>query len=154
MTQPTSTEMIHSARERFNSAIATKNADIIKTLLAPNYHLITGRSAQFHGAEEEGIRWSELFHADPTAVYRRTPREVTANESWGIAQEIGSWQGSYTAEGIWFTRRASMPPNGSAQKTANGCFKPKYSPPSPAKVPATRPTRSSTPCHFEGATVS
>ena len=100
MTQPTSTEMIHSARERFNSAIATKNADIIKTLLAPNYHLITGRSAQFHGAEEEGIRWSELFHADPTAVYRRTPREVTANESWGIAQEIGSWQGSYTAEGI------------------------------------------------------
>ncbi|MBK9601852.1 MAG: nuclear transport factor 2 family protein [Anaerolineales bacterium] len=100
MTQPTSTEMIHSARERFNSAIATKDADIIKTLLAPNYHLITGRSAQFHGAEEEGIRWSELFHADPTAVYRRTPREVTANESWGIAQEIGSWQGSYTAEGI------------------------------------------------------
>ncbi len=100
MTQPTSTEMIHSARERFNSAIATKNADIIKTLLAPNYHLITGRSAQFHGAEEEGIRWSELFHADPTAVYRRTPREVTANESWGLAQEIGSWQGSYTAEGI------------------------------------------------------
>jgi hypothetical protein len=100
MTQSTSTEMIHSARERFNSAIATKNADIIKTLLAPNYHLITGRSAQFHGAEEEGIRWSELFHADPTAVYRRTPREVTANESWGIAQEIGSWQGSYTAEGI------------------------------------------------------
>ena len=100
MTQLTSTEMIHSARERFNSAIATKNADIIKTLLAPNYHLITGRSAQFHGAEEEGIRWSELFHADPTAVYRRTPREVTANESWGIAQEIGSWQGSYTAEGI------------------------------------------------------
>ena len=100
MTQPTSTEMIHSARERFNSAIATKNADIIKTLLAPNYHLITGRSAQFHGAEEEGIRWSELFHADPTAVYRRTPREVTTNESWGLAQEIGSWQGSYTAEAI------------------------------------------------------
>ena len=100
MTQPTSTEMIHSARERFNSAIAAKDADTIKTLLAPNYHLITGRSAQFHGAEEEGIRWSELFHADPTAVYRRTPREVTANENWGLAQEIGNWQGSYTAEGI------------------------------------------------------
>ena len=100
MTQLTSTEMIHSARERFNSAIAAKDADTIKTLLAPNYHLITGRSAQFHGAEEEGIRWSELFHADPTAVYRRTPREVTANESWGLAQEIGNWQGSYTAEGI------------------------------------------------------
>ncbi len=100
MTQPTSTEMIHAARERFNSAIAAKEANIIKSLLAPNYHLVTGRSAQFHGAEEEGNRWSELFRADPTAIYRRTPREVTTNESWGLAQEIGNWQGSYTAEGI------------------------------------------------------
>ena len=100
MTQPTSNELIRSARERFNNAIAAKDASAIRSLLAPNYHLVTGRSAQFHGAEEEGIRWSELFRTDPTAIYRRTPREVTTNESWGLAQEIGNWQGSYTAEGI------------------------------------------------------
>ena len=97
MTQPTSNELIRSAREHFNNAIAAKDAGAIRTLLAPNYHLVTGRSAQFHGAEEEGIRWSELFQSDPTAVYRRTPREITTNETWGIAEELGNWQGTYTA---------------------------------------------------------
>jgi hypothetical protein len=94
MTQPTSSDLIRSAREVFNIAIAEKNAKGIRPLLAPSYHLITGRSDQFHGADEEEIRWAELFQTDPTAVYRRTPREITANEAWGIAEELGNWQGS------------------------------------------------------------
>jgi hypothetical protein len=100
MTQPTSSDLIRSAREEFNIAIAEKNAKGIRPLLAPSYHLVTGRSDQFHGADEEEIRWAELFQTDPTAVYRRTPREITANEAWGIAEELGNWQGSYTAKGI------------------------------------------------------
>ena len=100
MTQPTSSDLIRSAREVFNIAIAEKNAKGIRPLLAPSYHLITGRSDQFHGADEEEIRWTELFQTDPTAVYRRTPREITANEAWGIAEELGNWQGIYTAKGI------------------------------------------------------
>ena len=100
MTQPTSSDLIRSAREVFNIAIAEKNAKGIRPLLAPSYHLITGRSDQFHGADEEEIRWTELFQTDPTAVYRRTPREITANEAWGIAEELGNWQGAYTTNGI------------------------------------------------------
>lgn len=100
MTQSTSTELIRAARERFNLAIAEKNSKSIRPLLAPNYHLITGRSDQFHGADEEEIRWATLFQTDPTAVYRRTPREITANEAWGIAEELGNWQGSYTAHEV------------------------------------------------------
>ena len=100
MTQPTSSDLIRSAREVFNIAIAEKNAKGIRPLLAPSYHLITGRSDQFHGADEEEIRWAELFQTDPTAVYRRTPREITANEAWGIAEELGNWQGAYTTNGI------------------------------------------------------
>ena len=99
MTQSTSTELIRSARERFNLAIAEKNSKGIRPLLAPTYHLVTGRSDQFHGADEEEIRWTELFQSDPTAVYRRTPREITTNEAWGIAEELGNWQGTYTANG-------------------------------------------------------
>jgi ketosteroid isomerase-like protein len=99
MTQLTSTELIHAARANFNTAIAEKNSKNIRPLLAPSYHLVTGRSDQFHGADEEEIRWAELFQNDPTAVYRRTPREITANEAWGIAQELGNWQGAYTAQG-------------------------------------------------------
>ncbi len=99
MTQPTSSDLIRSARETFNIAIADKNAKGILLLLAPSYHLVTGRSDQFHGADEEEIRWAELFQTDPTAIYRRTPREITTNEAWGIAEELGNWQGTYTANG-------------------------------------------------------
>ena len=91
-----STELIRFARERFNLAIAEKNSKGIRPLLAPSYHLVTGRSDQFHGADEEEIRWATLFQTDPTAIYLRTPREITANEAWGIAEELGNWQGSYT----------------------------------------------------------
>lgn len=99
MTQPTSTDLIRAAREAFNRAIAKKDAKRIRPLLAVSYHLITGRSDQFHGDDEEEIRWAELFQSDPTAVYRRTPREITTNEAWGIAEEIGNWQGEYTLNG-------------------------------------------------------
>ncbi|MFN8382373.1 MAG: nuclear transport factor 2 family protein [Anaerolineales bacterium] len=100
MTQPTSSDLIRSAREEFNIAIAEKNAKGIRLLLAPSYHLVTGRSDQFHGADEEEIRWAEFFQADPTAVYRRTPREITTNEAWGLAEELGNWQGTYTAKEV------------------------------------------------------
>ncbi len=99
MAQPTSSDLIRSARETFNIAIAEKNAKAIRPLLAPSYHLVTGRSDQFHGADEEERRWAELFQSDPTAIYRRTPREITTNEVWGIAEELGNWQGEYTING-------------------------------------------------------
>lgn len=97
--KPTSDELIRAARERFNIAIADKDVKSIQALLAPTYHIVTGRSAQNHGADEEAARWAETFRADPSAVYRRTPREITINEAWGIAEELGNWKGSYTAEG-------------------------------------------------------
>lgn len=99
MPQPTTSDLIRAAREAFNHAIAEKDAKRIRLLLAPTYHLITGRSDQFHGADEEEIRWADLFQSDPTAVYRRTPREITANDSWGIAEELGNWQGEYSING-------------------------------------------------------
>ena len=99
MTQPTSPDLIRAAREAFNLAITEKDAKRIRPLLAASYHLVTGRSDQFHGADEEEIRWAELFQNDPTSVYRRTPREITANDSWGIAEELGDWQGEYTVNG-------------------------------------------------------
>lgn len=96
---PISDETIRFARERFNVAIADKDVETIRDLLAPTYHIVTGRSAQNHGADEEAVRWAEVFRADPTAIYQRTPREITINEDWGLAEELGNWKGSYTAEG-------------------------------------------------------
>ena len=97
MSEPAANDLIRAARERFNIAIEYKDAEAIHALLAPSYHIVTGRSDQFHGAHEERTRWSELFRTDPSAVYRRTPREITVNEEWDIAEELGNWQGAYTA---------------------------------------------------------
>lgn len=96
----TSDDLIRAARERFNIAIEYKDAEAIHSLLAPSYHIVTGRSAQFHGADEERTRWAEVFRTDPTAVYVRTTREITINEAWGLAEELGNWTGRYTAEGM------------------------------------------------------
>lgn len=91
--------MIREAREKFNQAIANKEAETIHTLLAPSYHIITGRSDQFHGQDEEAKRWRQVFESDSTAIYHRKTREITINESWGIAEELGNWKGSYTLAG-------------------------------------------------------
>lgn len=91
-----STDLIITARERFNFAIANKDVATIRTLLAPGYHIVTGRSDQFHGQDEEAKRWSQVFESDPTAIYIRTTREITVNEMWGLAEELGNWKGEYT----------------------------------------------------------
>jgi hypothetical protein len=93
-------DTIRKERERFNIAIETRAVETIRTLLAPEYHIITGRNEQSHGANREAQRWAERFRSDPTVAYRRTPREVTINEDWGLAEELGNWRGTYTTEGV------------------------------------------------------
>ncbi len=94
--QTPSADAIRATREHFNKAIAEHQAASIQGFLAPNYHIVTGRSDQFHGAEEEAIRWAQVFESDPSVVYVRTPREIRVNEAWGLAEELGDWKGSYT----------------------------------------------------------
>lgn len=89
---------IRVARERYNEAIVKRDVAAIASLLAPEYHVVTGRSAQSHGVEEQRRRWAEVFEKDHAAVYRRTPREIRVNELWGLAEELGNWAGSYSAE--------------------------------------------------------
>ena len=93
-----SSNAIRNARERFNEAIANHDTEMIGMLLAPNYHIVTGRSDQFHGADEEPLRWAAVFEKDPSVIYRRTPREIRVNENWGLAEELGNWTGSYSVE--------------------------------------------------------
>lgn len=112
--------MIRKAREKFNIAIANKDAETICALLAPSYHIVTGRSDQFHGQEEEANRWAGVFESDPTAIYVRTTREITVNEAWGLAEELGNWKGSYTINGQLVN--ASGVYSAKWQKTKNGIW--------------------------------
>jgi ketosteroid isomerase-like protein len=91
---------IREARERFNVAIETRDVAVIRSMLAPDYHIVTGRSEQSHGGEKEAERWAERFRTDPTVMYHRTTRDVAVNEDWGLAVELGNWRGTYTTEGV------------------------------------------------------
>src|SRR5437763_362760 len=93
-------DTIREARERFNMAIKTRDVDAIRSLLSPEYHIVTGRNEQSHGADREAQRWAVRFQTDPTVIYRRTPRDITINEDWGLAEELGNWRGTYTTNGI------------------------------------------------------
>lgn len=90
---------VRAAREEFNAAIGRRDVEAIGRLLAPGYHIVTGRSDQSHGAIAEREKWASRFAADPTVTYRRTPREVRVNEAWGLAEETGDWEGSYATAG-------------------------------------------------------
>jgi len=90
---------IRATREKFNKAIEQQDVDAINPVFAPNYHIITGRSAQFHGAESEYRNWQQLFKDDPTFTCRREPREIRTNSEWGLAEELGNWTCNYTVDG-------------------------------------------------------
>lgn len=98
MNESPASNAIRYARERYNQAIVNRDVETIGSLLAPEYHVVTGRSAQSHGVEEQRRRWADLFEKDHAAIYRRIPREIRVNELWGLAEELGNWTGSYSAE--------------------------------------------------------
>lgn len=97
--QTGSESRIRNARMQFNAAIAARDLAAIEEVLAPSYHIVTGRSAQSQGAVVEVDSWRETFSADPSFACERTPDQIVVNEDWGLAQELGRWVCNYTADG-------------------------------------------------------
>ena len=50
---------VRDARARFNAAIVERDAAAIGRLLAPGYHIVTGRSDHSHGASAEQAKWKD-----------------------------------------------------------------------------------------------
>ena len=88
---------VRATRSRFNDAIARHDAAAIEGFLLPNYHIVTGRSAQTHGRSAAIQDWRTIFSGDSTVIYVRTPDKILVNAAWGLAEESGSWAGHYTA---------------------------------------------------------
>ena len=90
---------IRAMRARSNDAIARRDTNALGDVLLPTYHIVTGRSAQTHGAEAARHDWAEIFRTDPAAIYVRTTRELRVNTAWGLAEELGDWDGRVTMSG-------------------------------------------------------
>ena len=96
---PTDNRAVRATRSRFNDAIARHDAAAIEEFLLPNYHIVTGRSAQTHGRSAAIQDWRTIFSGDSTVTYVRTPDKILVNAAWGLAEELGTWAGHYTAPG-------------------------------------------------------
>jgi len=90
--------VIREARESFNQAIKKQDVAAITSFFAPDYHIVTGRSDQTHGIENEAHQLEQMFAADPSFVCHRATREVRVNADWGLAEELGDWRCKYTVE--------------------------------------------------------
>jgi len=90
--------LLRDARERFNRAIEAQDVEAITSFFAPEYHIVTGRSDQAHGIENEAIQIRQMFAADPGFVCTRATREVRVNAAWGLAEELGDWRCEYTVD--------------------------------------------------------
>jgi ketosteroid isomerase-like protein len=82
---------IRMLRANFNQAIVDKNVDAITPILAPGYHLVTGRGQQLHGIEEKIAFLKSVFSSKPDFFCQRDLRELRVNQRWGLAEELGDW---------------------------------------------------------------
>jgi ketosteroid isomerase-like protein len=88
---------IRNVRLSFNQAIRDRDVSAISRFLAPEYHIITGRSQQSRGIAAERDSWESIFAADPDFVCQRDTRELRINQGWGLAEELGDWNCYFTA---------------------------------------------------------
>lgn len=84
-----------AARMAYNSAIAKRDLDGMRAVLAPTFHMVLGRSSQTHGADAAMERWRTTFASDSLYGCVRTPDHVDMNAPWGLAQESGHWRCRY-----------------------------------------------------------
>jgi len=94
-------EAILAARSAFNDAIARRDTGAIGALLTPDYSVITPRSLQRNGRELSIKTWSEVFARDVDVVHISTPDDIQINETWGMAEEHGTWVATiWTSDGL------------------------------------------------------
>jgi ketosteroid isomerase-like protein len=95
--QPSDEERIRGARRASNEAIRAHDADAVASFFTDDYNLVSPNLQITGRAETATIR--EADRSAPDVVYVRTPREIGFYTPWGMAYEIGTWEGSWTESG-------------------------------------------------------
>lgn len=91
----TAADAIRAARSAFNRAIAEKDIEPIRSVLAENTVLVAGTdSAVISGRDAQLAVWQQDFGDPDRLVYVRTPGKVTLSPLHPIAMEAGAWRGA------------------------------------------------------------
>lgn len=94
--QPADEELIRLARTASNEAIRAHDADAVASFFTEDYSLVSSANLQVAGRDENRESLAKQFRERPDVVYVRTPREIGFYRPWGMAYEIGTWEGSWT----------------------------------------------------------
>jgi ketosteroid isomerase-like protein len=98
-TQPSEEDLVRRARAASNQAIRAHDAAAVAAFWTDDYSLVSSVNLQIAGRERNRESLAKQFQDRPDVVYVRTPRELGFYAPWGMAYEIGTWEGSWTESG-------------------------------------------------------
>lgn len=93
---PLTAAAVREARARSNAAIAARDTQTLASMVSTSYHSVTSRNAHANGRDAEAERWRQQFAAHPDVQYVRTPHDVRVFKPWEMADERGTWVGTWT----------------------------------------------------------
>jgi uncharacterized protein (TIGR02246 family) len=97
--QPSDEDRIRRARQASNDAIRAHDADAVASFFTDDYSLVSSANLQVSGKEQNRANLAKQFEERPDVIYVRTPRELGFYAPWGMAYEIGTWEGSWSDGG-------------------------------------------------------
>jgi ketosteroid isomerase-like protein len=88
---------IRYARDTNNKAIEERDTVAIDDVWMENIVVISSADAQIMGRDSLKRIFINQFKSSPDVNYVRTPSRIEMMKAWGMASEIGTWEGSWTA---------------------------------------------------------
>jgi uncharacterized protein (TIGR02246 family) len=92
-------ESIRRARQASNEAIRAHDAETVASFFTEDYSLVSSVNLHVVGKDNNRENLAKQFETRPDVVYVRRPREIGFYRPWGMAYEIGLWEGSWTEAG-------------------------------------------------------
>ena len=93
---PLTAAAVRTARARSNAAIAVHDTATLVALASNSYHSVSSRNVHTNGRAGVGAQYGAQFAALPDVRYVRTPQEVRVYVPWEMADERGTWVGTWT----------------------------------------------------------
>ena len=92
---------IVAIRDRFNTAIAERDFDMIQSVLCEDCTLVPGDDAPLMSGRNAQIEaWQSIVAQAENARYVRTPWRIDVSDDGLLAAETGRWQGGWSSEGF------------------------------------------------------
>ena len=89
-------QLIRSARDQSNRAIAAHDLPSIARIWMEDVHIVSSTSTQTAGREPNQQRMGRQFASRPDTIYVRRPVTIEVYAPWAVASERGEWTGRWT----------------------------------------------------------